>query len=263
MARRGSPDPEVVCLTPGRGPVSGTRPRYCGGMRSRYAVVAVTVATALALAGCSGDDDDQGAKAPSPAQQLDAARDKLVSSPAVNFTLESKGLPSKAVGVSGARGTGVFTPPSFKGTLNATVGGITGNVDVIAVEQDVYMKFFTPGYAKIDPKTYGAPNPAQLFDTSTGVTSLVDKTQGLKAGATVRDGSDVLKTFEGTVPGTAVADLFVIGDRSGTFDITYGVTDTDKELRTVVLEGPFYSGSTATYTLHLERLAAPVAISRP
>jgi lipoprotein LprG len=232
-------------------------------MRTRSAVVAVLVATSVALAGCSGGDDAGGQPSASPAEQLDAARDRLVSSPAVAFTLESSGLPGKAVGVSAASGTGLFAPPSFKGTLNATIRGVTGTVDVIAVEQDVYLKFFTPGYAKVDPAAYGAPNPARLFDQQAGVTSLVDKTSSPTRGARQRDGSDVLDTFTGTVPGAAVADLFVIGDRNGTFDITYGVTDTDHELRKVVLRGPFYAGSTATYTLHLERLAAPVAITRP
>ena len=31
----------------------------------------------------------------------------------------------------------------------------------------------------------------------------------------------------------------------------------------MVLEGPFYAGSTATYTLRLKSLAQPVAITRP
>jgi lipoprotein LprG len=217
---------------------------------------------AMALAACSGGSGTSSAQLP-PAQQLAAARDKLESSPAVAFTLESSGLPSQAVGVSGADGTGVFTPPAFKGTLNATVSGITGTVDVIAVEQDVYLKFFTPGYTKIDPKTYGAPNPAQLFDKQTGVTSLIAKTTNVVQGPEQRNGSDVLDTFSGKLPGTAVADLLVIGDRSGTFDVTYGVTNTGHELRSVVLKGPFYAGSTATYTLHLKSLTQPVAITRP
>jgi lipoprotein LprG len=181
----------------------------------------------------------------------------------VTFTLDATGLPSKAIGVSAAKGTGLFTPPSFQGTLNATIAGVTGTVDVIAVEQDTYMKFFTPGYNKIDPATYGAPNPAQLFNKETGITSLIGKTESLAKGGQVRDGSDVLTSFTGTVPGAAVADLFVIGDRAGTFDVTYGVTQTGQELRTVLLKGPFYAGSTSTYSLRLKSLAAPVAITRP
>ncbi|NNM47932.1 LppX_LprAFG lipoprotein [Knoellia koreensis] len=225
-------------------------------------VVTVVVTGAVVLAGCSGGGDKKTADKP-PAERLAAARATLEKAPAVSFTLESQGLPSKAIGVSGAKGTGLFTPPSFKGTLNATINGVTGTVEVIAVEQDVYLKFFTPGYNKIDPKTYGAPNPAQLFDTKTGVTSLVGDTTDLKAGGRTRDGAAVLDTFTGKVPGDAVADLFVIGDRSGTFDITYGVTDEGNELRSVVLKGPFYAGSTSTYTVRLSSLPQAVAITRP
>ncbi|SDP49366.1 lipoprotein LprG [Pedococcus dokdonensis] len=225
------------------------------------AIAGTAVLVALTLVGCS-KDKEAPAKEGTPAEQLAAARTNLEKSPAVTFTLNATGLPSKAIGVSAAKGTGLFTPPSFKGTLNATVGGVTGTVDVIAVEQDVYMKFFTPGYNKIDPKTYGAPNPAQLFDTQTGITSLIGKTQAPARAGQVRDGSEVLTTFTGKVPGDAVADLFVIGVRSGTFDVTYGVT-TEKQLRTVVLKGPFYEGSTSTYNLRLTSLATPVAITRP
>jgi lipoprotein LprG len=223
---------------------------------------AIAGIAALTLVGCSSGGEAP-AKEGTPTEQLAAARTNLEKSPAVTFTLDATGLPSKAVGVSAAKGTGVFTPPSFKGTLNATIAGVTGTVDVIAVEQDTYMKFFTPGYNKIDPATYGAPNPAQLFNKETGITSLIGKTTSLAKASQVRDGSEVLTSFTGTVPGAAVADLFVIGDRAGTFDVTYGVTQEGKELRTVLLKGPFYSGSTSTYSLRLKSLAQPVAITRP
>ena len=224
--------------------------------------IAIAGIAALTLVGCSSGGEAP-AKEGTPTEQLAAARTNLEKSPAVTFTLDATELPSKAIGVSAAKGTGLFTPPSFKGTLNATIAGVTGTVDVIAVEQDTYMKFFTPGYNKIDPATYGAPNPAQLFNKETGITSLIGKTQSLAKGDQVRDGSDVLTSFTGKVPGAAVADLFVIGDRAGTFDVTYGITQSGKELRTVLLKGPFYVGSTSTYSLRLKSLAAPVAITRP
>lgn len=233
--------------------------------RGRYAVVAALAAGLAAglLASCSGGDEGGARADVPPAQRLAAARAALEKGPAVSFTLTSEGLPGKAVGVSAAEGTGLFRPPSFKGTLNATIRGVTGTVDVIAVEQDVYLKFFTPGFTKIDPKTYGAPNPAQLFDTQTGVTSLVARTTALAAGPRTRDGATIVDTYTGQVPGSAVADLFVVGDRSGTFDVTYGVTEDGDELRSVVLKGPFYAGSTSTYTARLTRLPQAVAISRP
>ncbi|MEP6855966.1 MAG: LppX_LprAFG lipoprotein [Pedococcus sp.] len=224
--------------------------------------LAAGLVSMLALAACSGGSDDAVVEQP-PAQQLADARAVLEKSPAVMFTLESTGLPGKAVGVSGAKGTGLFEPPSFEGTLNASIAGVTGTVEVVAVEQDVYMKFFTPTYNKIDPATYGAPNPAQLFNTETGITSLITRTQSPAKASTVRDGSDVLNTFTGTLPGDAVADLLVVGDRKGTFDVTYGVTQTGKELRSVVIKGPFYAGATSTYTLRLTSLANPVVITRP
>ena len=79
----------------------------------------------------------------------------------------------------------------------------------------------------------------------------------------MRDGADVLSTITGTLPGTAVADLLVIGDHTGTFTVTYGLSDPGGDLRSVVLKGPFYAGSTSTYTLRVQRLAQPVAITRP
>jgi lipoprotein LprG len=79
----------------------------------------------------------------------------------------------------------------------------------------------------------------------------------------VRSGSDVLHTITGQLPGAAVADLLVVGDRSGTFDVTYGLTDPGGELRSVVLKGPFYAGSTSTYTVGLKTLTQPVVINRP
>jgi lipoprotein LprG len=224
--------------------------------------LAVVGALVLTLAGCSGASKAPAAAKP-PAAQLAAARAALEKSPAVSLTLAATGLPASASGVSGGTGTGLFSPPSFKGTLNATVSGVTGTVAVIAVDQDVFMKFFTPGYVKVDPKTYGAPNPAQLFNPQTGLTSLLPRTTHLAQGPTVRSGSDVLHTITGQLPGAAVADLLVVGDRSGTFDVTYGLTDPGGELRSVVLKGPFYAGSTSTYTVGLKTLTQAVVINRP
>ena len=93
--------------------------------------------------------------------------------------------------------------------------------------------------------------------------ALITKTQDPAKASTVRDGADVLTTFTGKLPGDAVADLLVIGDRKATFDVTYGVTQSGKELRSVVIKGPFYAGATSTYTLHLTSLAKAVAITRP
>jgi lipoprotein LprG len=225
--------------------------------------VGAALAAALVAAGCTADEPAAQARPKPPAERLATARAQLEKAPSVSFTLKADGLPGKAVGISGAKGTGRFDPPSFKGTLNATVAGVTGAVEVVAVEQDVFMKFFTPDFTKIDPATYDAPNPAQLFNPQTGITSLLGRTEGLAAGGRTRDGADVLDTFSGTLPGAAVADLLVRGDRAATYDVRYGVTAPGGELRSVVITGAFYPGSTSTYTLRLKELGAPVEITRP
>ncbi len=138
------------------------------------------LAVALLASACTGDEEAQ-ARGQTPAELLAAGRTFLEKSPSVAFTLESQGLPGKAVGISAAEGTGRFDPPAFAGTLNASVRGVTGKVDVIAVEQDVYMKFFTPDYNQIDPADYGAPNPAELFDTETGIMAQIFQELGLEA----------------------------------------------------------------------------------
>ena len=141
------------------------RAGYGDPVRHTRSLAAAGLVSLLALTACSGGSGGATSEQP-PAQQLADARAVLEKSPAVTFTLESTGLPGKAVGVSGARGTGLFTPPSFQGTLNASIKGVTGTVEVVAVDQDVYMKFFTPTFNKIDPATYGAPNPAHVSATA-------------------------------------------------------------------------------------------------
>lgn len=240
----------------------GMRPRSPVPAVARGVALALALGVSLALAGCTEDQAD-GARRATPVEQLTAARDQLLASAAVTFTVVAEDLPDEATGVSGAEGVGTFRPPAFQGTLDATVGGVTGKVEVIAVERDVYMKFFTPDYNPIDPADYGAPNPAQLLNPETGITSVVEKTQGLVRGERTRDGAEVLDTFTGTLPGAVVADLLVIGDRQDTYDVTYGVTAPGGDLRSVQLVGPFYPGTESTYTLRLEESGELVAISRP
>ena len=114
------------------------------------------------------------------------------------------------------------------------------------------------------PQATTAPPTRPSCSTSRpGVTSLSTRPPTPRRAPRQRDGSDVLDTFTGTVPGSAVADLFVIGDKSGTFDITYGVTDTDHELRTVAPQGTLLRRLDRDLLAPPQRLAEPVAITRP
>ena len=60
-----------------------------------------------------------------------------------------------------------------------------------------------------------------------------------------------------------IRDSFKIGDRNGSFDVTYGLTDGD-ELRQVTLTGPFFgAGTSSTYVLTLDQYGEPVTITAP
>lgn len=220
--------------------------------------------TMVALLGaCSASADKAPAKKTTAAGQLAVAKAKVDAATSMHLTLRSSGIPASVNGALGADGSGTHAP-AFKGTLNARISGFEAKVDVVAIDRLLYVKLpFTTEFVQADPKTYKAPDPAQLFATEGGITSLMTATVNPVEGKKVRVGPDVLQTITGTLSGASVAKLLNIGDATKTFDVTYGITDPGRELRTVTLTGPFYQGATSTYILTLDRYGAPVAISKP
>ena len=227
---------------------------------ARLVLMAFALLTVAALAACGGSNKAPGT---TPAQQLSAARAKVDAATSMHLTLSSSGIPASVNGVLGAEGTGTHAP-AFKGTLNARISGFEAKVDVVAIDKLLYVKLpFTTQFVQADPKTYNAPDPAHLFATQGGITSLLTDTKNPVEGPSTRVGPDVLKTITGTLSGTSVAKLLNIGDATRTFNVTYGITDPGGELRTVTMTGPFYKGATSTYTLTLDTYGAPVEISKP
>jgi lipoprotein LprG len=230
-------------------------------MRRRPALAAGTAALALALAGCSGSGATEAAP---PAERLQDSRAALDSAGSVNLALSSKDVPPRENGVTAARGVGVVsqTEPKFQGTITGTVQGVAGTVDVVAIGDTTWMKFFTPDYEKADLSTLGAPNPATFFHPGDGISSLLTATQDPEAGADTRSADEVLHTIRGTLPGAKVTDVLGLGDGTGTYQVVYGLTD-DGQLRTATLTGPFFPGAPATYTLVLTKYGSPVEIASP
>jgi len=237
-------------------------------MRTRAVTqMALALLMVAALAACGGADKAQ-VKAPTAAKQLAAAKAKVDAATSMHLTLHSSGIPASVNGVLSGDGTGTHAP-AFKGNLGARISGFEATVDVVAIDKLLYVKLpFTTEFVKADPKTYNAPDPAQLFATEGGITSLMTATVNPVEGAKIRVGPDVLKTIKGTLPGASVTKLLNIGDATKTFDVTYGITDPGGELRTVTLTGPFFKGATSTpvtstYVLTLDKYGAPVEISKP
>jgi lipoprotein LprG len=229
--------------------------------------LALLLTASLAACSIARDKPAEGDKL-TPVQLLAAAKAKADAATSMHLTLSSSGIPESAAGVLAAEGSGTHAP-AFKGTLDARISGVQAKVDVVALDNVLYVKLpFTTEFAPIDPKAYNAPNPAQLFATEGGITSLVTATTNPVEGKATRAGADVLRTISGKLPGDSVAKLLNVGDATKTFDVTYGITDPGGELRSVTMTGPFYKGATATpatstYVLTLDKYGVPVEISKP
>jgi lipoprotein LprG len=234
-------------------------------INQKLAATGLAALLAVGLSGCSGDAGRSGPtqRELTAAERLSAAKTTLDSAPSVHLTLASEGVPQDASGVVSADGWGAH-PPAFKGTFKVSLKGIRADAQVTSVGGEVWAKLpLIPGTNKVDPKTFGIPDPAVLFAPDQGLTSLLPATVNPTLGHQTRKGSEVLTTVTGTVPGSAVVDLFLIGDRNGTFEATYALTK-DNQLRQVGLVGPFFgSAATSTYTLTLDQYGQPVTITKP
>jgi len=232
--------------------------------------MALALLMVAALAACGGSNK---AQVTTPAQQLAAAKAKADAATSMHLVLSSSGIPASANGVLAVDGSGTHAP-AFKGTLNARISGFGAKVEVVAIGKLLYVKLpFTTEFVPVGPKEFNAPDPARLFATEGGITSLMTATTNPVEGKKIRVGPDVLKTISGTLPGESVVDLLNIGDATESFRVTYGITDPGGELRTVTMTGPFYKGATSTpatstpatstYMLTLDKYGAPVEISKP
>jgi len=239
--------------------------------RARTSGRLVTTVAALllalpALVACSGDDgggsdaDDR----PTPEEALDEAATTLAETSGVDLTLSTPTLPDGVSGITRAVGT-ITDAPAFDGSITVVFAGQTVDVPVIAVDKTVHAQLpFTPGWNVVDPKEYGAPNPANLIGEK-GFAGLLGLTESPEAGDSVRGGagnSEILTTYTGTVPGTAMESI--IPSSSGdSFDVEWQVTD-EGELRKATLTGVFYPrADPMTYTVEFADYGIEKDITAP
>jgi len=236
-----------------------------GSIRTAAGAAVLALAMPFGLAACGGDDDS-GPKADeqTPEEVLAAAQLKLTETSGVQLSMTTDDLPDginaiqKAVGVA-------TDAPGFDGTLTVTLSGQAFEVPVIAVDDVVCAQIpLTPGWSDVDPKDYGAPDPAGFLSPDDGFAAMLDNVTGLQKGDSVRGGAnndEILTTFSGTVPGDDVAR--VIPGASGDFDLTAQVTD-DDELREMALTGVFYKDADAnTYTVGFDDYGATKDLKAP
>lgn len=203
--------------------------------RRGHRVVVLLVASLSWLVAC-GDD---GAADQDPSQVLSEAKQALDETSGVTLSLTAPELPDDVDGVLEA--TGVAThAPAFDGDLVVMVNGLEVDVPVVSVDGVVYAQLpFTTSFAQVDPGDYGAPDPARLMDPETGLSAWLTAATDVEAGDRVRDGSLVLSTYTGSLPGEVIGASIPSADTDADFPATFRI-DEDGLLRSVEVSGPFY-----------------------
>ncbi len=212
----------------------------------------------LVLVGCGG-----GSTTEDPEDALAGAKKALDDTSGVTISLETATLPDGVDGILEANGVGTHAP-AFDGELAVSVDDLSVKVPVVAVEGKVFAKLpFTQKFVDVDPGDYGAPDPADLMDPAGGISAWLTAATGVEAGEQVREGDKVLTTYDGTVPGTAIADVIPSADSSARFPATFRVDD-DGRLDSADISGPFYGDQgTVDYTLTLSGYGTQQDITAP
>lgn len=233
----------------------------------RLATTLTAVVLALpALSACSGDagGSEGGDDGPTPEEVLSEAATTLTETSGVELTLSTPSLPDGVSGITEATGT-VTQAPAFDGSITMVFAGQTVDVPVVAVDDTVYAQLpFTPGWNKVNPKEYGAPDPSDLTGDD-GFAGLLGLTESPEAGESVRGGADnseILTTYSGTVPGNAM-DAIIPSSSGDTFDVEWQVSDAG-ELRKATLTGVFYPrAEPMTYTVDFADYGTEKDITAP
>ena len=231
-------------------------------MRTRLCALALATALMLTSAGCSSSDKPK-AEDKTLAPRLAKAKATLDSAETLTVALATKSLPTGVTGLLSATGEGNHSP-AFKGKVKVITGSASLGADVVAVGGTVYAKTsFAPIFVEIDPASLKAPDPATLIATSGGISDLLVNSTKLTDGGKTRDGSTVLASIKGQLPGTIVKSLVPSADQTKTFTVTYRLTD-DDQLRDATINGPFYPDSgNITYTIKVSTSDTPVTITKP
>lgn len=224
-------------------------------MRRLLALI-MTGVLAVLLTACGSS----GASSQPVSQRLQEAKAFIDNSDAFNFTLSTTSVPSGVIGVLSASGEGTHQP-GFQGTIKVSAAGLAAQVDVTAVDGKVWAK--APILGLNSPQIisasqlaqYGAPDPAALMSKTTGITSLLTTATGFDAGKQTRDGSVIVTTYTGTIPGADVAKLIPVANNSAAFTVVFSLTS-DNHLQTASLTGPFFaSAGNTTYTVTMTTCA--------
>ncbi len=230
-------------------------------MRRRLATLAVCAL--LGLTACSWGRGSAPQDEPTAAQRLATAKQLADSATSVHLLITSRDVPQEAEGILGADGVGTHRP-AFQGVLDARIKGVSAKIDTVAIGPDLWIKLpFTSRHVKTDPAAWGVPSPAQLLSPDKGLTALITYTKDPADAGAKRNGQEVLREITGTIPGSIVGEILNTGDVTGTYQVSYGLSDPDGVLRKASITGPFFPAATSTYDVVFDRYGETVDIEAP
>ena len=189
-----------------------------------------------ARAATTPSNDDQ-----SPDDRLAEAKTSFDDAEYIGFTHETDNLPDDVDGLVSAEGTGTHDP-AFTGKVDVQTA-IAISADLIAVDGKVYAELPIVGWQRDRPGRLRRPRPGRPDGHRHAASRRCSPRPRTPRPATpTRDGSEVLTTIDGTIPGDDVKALF---PSAGTddFDVTYTLTD-DNDIEAITVTGPFYGDAT-------------------
>lgn len=232
-------------------------------MHRRTFVTGLATVTVLGLTGCTSSSGGAttSAAAQTPKDVLAKAQQTMNSTSGVHVDLIGSGVPSGVDAVLSAKGDATPATPAWKGNVDLRFNGTNLQVPVTAIKDDMWAQIFGTEQ-KIDPAKYKVPNPAGFFDKETGLGSLLGKVQQATLGDKQRSGRSIVQTITGTIPAADVYPVFSIGQKTGNYDLTFGVND-DNQLVTMTIKGPFYANATVSYDATFDSYGQTVDIKAP
>jgi lipoprotein LprG len=227
----------------------------------RPALAIVAACGLLVVTGCSGGSDGAAAK---PADLLAAARTSLDRTNTLHFTLTSADVPENGTRLVAGDGV-VARPKSFQGKLSILLNGSKVSIDLISAEGKVYAKLpFSNSFQVTNPAAFGLSDPAGLIDSKTGITRMFGELTEVASKGEQRIGDDVVTQLNGSLPGSLVEDLLTSADPATPVKTELYITKSNKQLRRVVLTGPFFEkGKNSTFNLLLDKYGTAVTITAP
>ncbi|HVA74146.1 MAG TPA: LppX_LprAFG lipoprotein [Acidimicrobiales bacterium] len=239
------------------------RTDIAGAGRAELRIRAGALAAGAALLASLGAACSSGK--PANAQSLlSSAKATLDNTPSAHFTLSStNATTSGGTTITGGQGD-MQRPDKLKGSLDVVVRGVNASVQVVAVGDQVYAKLpFAATFSKIDPSTFGLGNPSQMFDPSSGLSTLLSVASGAKVTGQERINGELVDEVSATVPGSAVPVL-PDANPSAPVRLVAAIDPGNHQLRRVTLTGPFVkANASSTFTLTLTSYGEKVQITLP